>query len=557
MDFDDLDEQKTPDVLINKSNEERDVGYDTINASMGNLGGAGSKRPAPVFGIMLCPDDALHVVGGLTKLAELGQAQNQEQLVSRKANSHKVDYGVVCWMVSSDATRRGFDVLPKNGSSKFKLEIRLSNRRTTMMEVKVNRDTNGHYWLSIRANPTSLLNGYNAFAVAIPGRGKHAERRIIMRVVFQVLRAILRSVDAGFEWHADTKGRIKKLAFRICPAQVFTYMIARNMTPAQIIGYLRCVYSVPYSNGKHHRLLCDDLGIEVQSKAGPDGVETLLLIFRKGGRVTWSVNFYDKLAKAKSDAVVIDLNVGDESVLKFLASAVRVDVTIHEGGQREMQREAKIATLEDAVVTASNYCQAIKIMDAEEGRSGKRFVRWLLDHIFGDLMKLWVLLSYVPSKLEGATKLIEGYNSDAAAGFIEWCHLGFEFVSNDGFSKGEVRFEKFLTDHAERKVSRAVARKARQMLLKFGIDPDIPLRAYDAFYNLTFIWNLSDEDRHKLAEAQETGDDKTASRLRKRSRGNSVELANDITRTFKSMITSAHTPANTLGAADKEEEEED
>lgn len=553
MDFDDLDPAKLPGVLINSSNRKRDVGYDTISASIGKLAETGVKRAKPEFAMKLSPDDAKGVIEGSTELSIVSQGEAGEQFVPKTFQSNRIEYYLSCWIVSSDAQAGEPNILQPNGSVKFKLRIRFASGRTTEMELKVNRDRNGHYWLTIRANPTALLHGYNAFAVAIPGKGKHAERRMIMRVVFHVLRRFIRSVDKDFDWHPDTKVRINELAFRICPAQVFTYITTKDMNPAELIGFLRCVYSVPYSNKKHHRLLCDDLGIEMHSKVGPDGVETLLLIFRRGGRVAWSVNFYDKLAKATSDAERIDMEVGDESVLRFLRSAIRVDVTIHDGGQREMQCEADINTREEAVLTAANYCRAIKNMDDYRGHSRKRFVHWMLDHIFGDLMKFWDLLGYTPSRLEEAGKKLDEYRADAAAGFIEWYRRGFEFTNDDGLSNGDVSFVTFLTQYAEQTVSRSVARKTREKLLDLKIDPDIPLRAYDAFYNATFIWNLSDKDRHKLAIAQENGDEKTASRLRSRSRRNAIEVNEEIARSFTSMIKSAHTPANSLGIAAKKD----
>jgi hypothetical protein len=385
----------------------------------------------------------------------------------------------------------------------------------------------------------------------IPKTGKHLERRIMMRVLFGALRRIVRTADPTFEWHDDTKERIRKLAFRNCPAQVFTYLLTFPKTPAEFMSFLRCLLSVPYSDRKLFRLLCDDLGIEVQSRSGPDGVQTLLLIFRKGGRVSWSVCFYDKLAKAKNDAEVIDKDVGDDSVLKFLKHALRVDITIHEYGQREMQLEAGIASsLADATITAAQYCRAIRAMDSEEGQSGQRFVRWMLNHVFGDLMKFWVLLSYTPKKLTKAEKLLEDYNPKVYAGFIEWREKGFEFADPDDSSEGSVSFVQFIMKHAEQTVSHAVAKSARQKLLAIKLDPDVPIRAYDAFFAATFTWDLTDEDRHSLAVAYERDDHEAAAVIQKRGRQNSLEVRDEVTGALRKMIKTAHTPANTLSAPD-------
>ena len=181
-----------------------------------------------------------------------------------------------------------------------RLVIWHKNKRQTEMQVKLSRDTNGNYWLGVLANPTSRLNGYNAFAVALADTKWHAERRRFVRVPFIVLRRIVQSVDPRFKWHPDTARRIKDLGFRNCPAQVFTYLLTSPFTPQQIMGYMRCVYSTPYKvDGDNSILLCDDLDIEMHCKRGKDGVQTLLFIFRKSGRIVFSVNFYDKFAKAR------------------------------------------------------------------------------------------------------------------------------------------------------------------------------------------------------------------------------------------------------------------
>jgi hypothetical protein len=549
--FEDLNSNSF-NALIVASDTVRDIGYDTFNASMGKLSEKFNVTAKSKFSMKLCPADARSIAKALHKTAERCRARSEKHFVSHRISSHKISYKIDCIILAAPNAPTDFegdDFLGKGETFKFKLLVSHENSRMTEMQVKINRDRNGFYWLSVLANPTSLLNAYNAHAIALPDTNKHAERRLIMRTSFYFLARVVTSIDSAFAWHPDTAQRIKDLAFRNCPAQVFTYLITAPKTPAGLMGFFRAILSVPYSDRKLHWLLCDDLGIEVQSRRGPDGVQTLLLIFRKAGRIAWSVNFYDKLAKAADDAEMIHVKVGDKSVRDFLSRALRVDVTIHEAGQAEMHHEAKLSSRENASITCADYCRAIRVMDQGEGRSGKKFVRWMLDHIFGELMKLWSLLSYAPSRLKEVEKILEDYNDDAAAGFIEWYLNGFEYIDPDGDQKRSVSFMQFLEHHAERKVSRDIARRSREKLFAKNVDPDIRLRAYDAFFNQTFIWDLTDDDRHKLALANEAGDFEAAGKLQNRSRRNSVEVNKEITGALTKMIASAHTPANTLGAA--------
>lgn len=551
--FEDLDgNYVSRTALIMASDAKRDVGYDTFNAALGSLK-QGGRQPDQSYKMKLCPDDAYAITGGLFRVTELCRQQSATHFVQHNLHSLRIAYQIDATVAST--TGIDFDDLAstfsKGKSVKFPLDISHQNGRTTQMRVRVSCDGAGYYWLSAQGNPTTLLNAYNAFAVAMPHTGKHHERRIMMRVPFGVLRRIVRSVDQKFEWHPDTKERINKLRFRNCPAQVFTYLLTVPKSPAEFMSYLRCVFSVPYSNREGYRLLCDDLGIEVLSRRGPDGVQTLLFLFRKGGRIAWSVSFYDKLAKAQVDAEIVDKPVGDDSVHKFLRHALRVDITIHEEGQRQMQHEAKLSNLKDAEIIAANYCRAIKAMDSEEGLSGKRFVTWMLDHVFGELMSFWALLDYSPNKLRTAKKVLEDYNPKTLAGFIEWQNKGFEFLDPDGHSERSISFKQFLYSHAEKSVSRAIARRARQKLLGIKLDPDVPLRAYDAFFSTTFTWDLADEDRHALAQAYERGDHEAAAAIQKQGRANAVKVMGEIRHALHKMIKSAHTPANTLGRPEK------
>lgn len=543
-------------ALIRASDTNRDFGHDTANAALGRLSGDVATNSKSKQTLRLKAEDARAVVLAMEEMQREFTIKDKTRIVTHKTQENIIQYEIDCVRQSKapDKAELSYgEFMKKRETLKYKLKVTLENSRTTELHIAVTLNMNGFYWVSVRGNPTSLLNSYNAHAVAIPGLGIHSERRLMLRVLFAVLRRIVRSTHKGFDWHGETRQRIKDLSFRLCPAQVFTYILPGRKSPTQLLGFLRAVFSVPYSNRLLHRLLHDDLGFEMQARGTLEGVQSLLFLFRKGGRIAWSVCLYDKLAKAANDAEMLNIDVGDESVGKFLSQALRVDVTVHEGGQREMQWEACINTREDALITAANYCRAISIMDKREGRSGKRFVHWLLDFVFGDLMKLWTLLAYVPSKLNEGRKLIEAYNADAAACFDEWREKGFEDFSGEGKARRRASFETFLINHAKRKVTRAIARKAHEILLSLKLDPDIPLRAYDAFYETTYAWDLPDQDRHRLAQAREAGDDKTVLAIQKLSRRNSVEINDEIRRSFVKMIKSAHTPANTLGGAEPAE----
>lgn len=537
--------------LVIAADTKRDFGQDTANAAIGRLPGGDTNNGKSKHKLRLNREDARAVVLCCEEMHHESTQRQKTRLVTHRTREHKIDFLVDCMRLSKSSKKRDMraaEFMERGETLHYRLVVTAENSRQTELNITVTLDRNGFLWLSVRGNPTSLLNAYNAHAVAISGVGRHAERRIMMRVLFAVVRRIVRSSNKNFEWQPETRQRIKDLAFRLCPAQIFTYVVHETKTPQQLLGFLRAVYSVPYCNRDIHRLLHDDLGFEMQARGTPEGVQTLLFIFRKGGRISWSVAYYDKMAKASRDAEIIKLEVGDDTVTKFLSRAVRVDITIHDEGQREMQYEADISSRENAVITADNYCRAITIMDKGEGKTGKRFVNWLLDHVFGELLKLWTLLSYVPSKVDEAQRALEAYNINAAKAFAEWCRKGFEHLYEDRKVRRRASFEQFLINHAAHRVTRAIARGAHAKLLEIKLDPDIPLRAYDAFYETTFAWDLSDDDRHKLAEAREACDDETVLRIQKRGRRNAVEVNNEIRRSFVKMIKAAHTPANTLGA---------
>jgi hypothetical protein len=544
-------------VLISRSDTKRDVGFDTLHATIGRLPPLGMEPgPTRTFKLELRPEDANSVRAALSKLATRFQKNQRAEPICHTSRGNRIRFQIETRVVAAPQTAPdGSDRDHLKRGERFKVELVIvhANARQTNFYVSLIRDSNGCYWLNVQANPTALLKGYNAFAVALPKVGRRAERRIMMRVPFAVLRQIVRSVEPEFEWQNDTKRRLKELAFRICPVQVFTYLVTHPRTPAQLMGFLRCVYSVPYSSGDVDRLLCDDLSFQLMSVRGSDSLQTLLFEFRTGGRTASSVNFYDKLAKAKVDAAVIDAKVGGSKDLKFLRGAVRVDITLHDAALRDMSREANLSTREDASVTAAEYCRAIAEMDARCGKSGKRFVQWLLDYIIEDRLKLWAMLNYKPSRLDRAQSMLSGYNADAAAGFASWRNAGFEHFERSSRSRRTTSFVRFLEFHATPTLSRDVARRTREKLLAVKLDPDIPLRAYDAFFERTFAWDLPDNRRHELAVALEARDFAAVGQVLHVGRRNSVGRIRAITTALSEMIGSAHTPASTLGVSDEED----
>ena len=540
-------------ALITASDTVRDIGIDTLNASLGKLSGEEKSPKHGKFKLRMDAADCGAIIRALLKLADDQHRHNSPHLVTHRTREHEVKYEIETTILTLplfDGRVIAEAPLKSGETVKIRLRVIHANSRYTDMTVKLTRDRHGHFWVGVLANPTALLSGYNAYAVAFPDTGRHAERRRFQRVPFAVLRRIVRSVVKTFDWHEATKQRIRDLAFRNSPAQLFTYLPTAPRTPADIMSYLRCAYSTPYRSDNGFCLLSDDLGIEVHARKDPSGLQTLLFVFRKDGTVTWSVSFYDKLAKANRYAATINVKVGDADAIRFLRSALRVDITIHEGGQREMFHEATGKDRKDCAVTSAQYCESIKRMDQGLGQSKKKFVRWMLDYIFDDLLKFWSLLHYTPKRLEIARKKLAEYNADAAMGFAEWRDKGFMSATTDKGKRRPLSFVQFMQKGAKAEVTREVARRTRQKLLEMKLDPDLPLRAYNAFFNQTFIWDLTDKERHELAVAFEQRDVETAQALQQRSRSTSLDVAHEVIAAFGIMIESAHVPATTLAAAD-------
>ena len=87
-------------------------------------------------------------------------------------------------------------------------------------------------------------------------------------------------------------------------------------------------------------------------------------------------------------------------------------------------------------------------------------------------------------------------------------------------------------------------------MLNAGINPDIPKRAYEAFYAKTYSWDMTDIERAEYCEALESRDAGAIQKLHGISRRNSMEIAADICLAFQGMVESAHVPASALMSRD-------
>ena len=264
-----------------------------------------------------------------------------------------------------------------------------------------------------------------------------------------------------------------------------------------------------------------------------------------------SINLYDKLEKAKIDAAVVGRPVGDEAVRDFLSRNIRVDITMHDAALRDLAKEAGLGKKTAISPTAAMFNEAVRKLNLGKGKSGKRFVQWLLQYAFDERLSFLRLLAYRPSLIGKARSMLADYNPDAATMFDEWTRLGFALRRKvEGAGWKSVSFEQFAEYHAECRLKRQPARTTRTKLLKIGLDPDIPLAAYDVLFEQSYHWNLSGQQRHKLAVARENGDDTTIARLTQRSRGNSEAVIAQVANLMAGMIEGAHVPAITV-APDK------
>ena len=453
----------------------------------------------------------------------------------------------------------------------FEIDILCETTHHTRMIVRLQQDRNGSCWLNIRANPSSLINGYNAFAVAIEGVSARDELGRVLRLPFRVFAMLLREMNPVFRWEKETAKRIKKLLFKACPVQVFTYMDPTPFSSAQLLGFLRIVLSCPLGDGQGgsategrpgsaYGLLGDLLGIQIDARlVGGLTVQTLLLRIHRGGEQAVSANFYDKHAEATNEAAARNVIPGEAETRRFLSQNLRVDVTMHAPALRELQAEAGIARRGSAVLTAARFRRAIRVLDRGKGKSGKPFEQWLLNYIFDECLPLLRLLNYRPSLLdEVRAKLAMGKNGAEMRSpdglrssmlFDEWLARGFEF-ERDG---RRLSFEQFAQHFANNRVSRQGARTIRNKAWAWGLDLDLPLVACNAIFNIRHVIDLDRADQHALAVAFEQCDSEALLRLTQISKANSGRTIADLSGALSTMIASAYVPAVLIGGPKDDE----
>ena len=526
-------------TLIATADAIRAFGIDTTQTALGRLPSSVDDTESEGQGLQLGKPE-FHRVARLMQEAEKSSAARKPFRLSARINGSKIAHAVSVKCIRDD----GQDADDLNATREYQTDIKSANGHCTSMFVRLQCDQNGAYWLNNRANPSSLLNGYNAFGVALGGYEPAEERARLLRTPFNLLRRLLREVDPKFGWERETSRRIKNLLFKACPIQVFTYMDTAPIAPDQWLGFLRVVLGCPLGNGEgHYCLLTDLLGIEVDAKLAGGPVQSLLIKFRTNGRIVLSVNLYDKNAAATGEAAMTGAQVGDAKTREFLRQHVRVDVTLHDGALRDLIGEAKLGNKDKAVLTAAAFNEAVGVLDAGKGKSGRRFVSWLLYYIFDQRLSLLRLLNYRPSLVDKTRTVLAGYNPVAVKVFDEWREHGFRFQPG---GHGTVSFDQFAMNWARSPVDRPIARTMRRKARETGLDLDIPLAAYDALFTMRHYFDLVAKDRAALAVALEVEDRKAIARLMDRSRGNSTVTMRKIGQMFVKMIEGAHVPAATL-----------
>ena len=351
--------------LIQKPTTRRSFGFDTTQYAIGRLPrsydeneGRGERSgPTNELGLRLSGTEYTTISKNLIRACEKCDAAGQPFVLSSKVNGSRIRYKIEAKRIASSrvakeqnvgASRRGGRAgvvhADLDDVNEFLFTVTCPTGRFTPMHVRTQVDRNGNYWLNVRANPSALINGYNAYAVRLGKLASGEERALVMQVPFMVLRSMLREIDPQFDWEPGTRDRIKKLHFKLCPVQVFTYLGTGGFTTGQFLGFLRAVLSSPYGDGeKNYGVLADFLGISMDAELGDAGeVQSLLLKFKNDGRIELSVNLYDKLAKAKADAAPLQRSVGEEAVREFLADHIRADITMHDAALGDLASEAKL-----------------------------------------------------------------------------------------------------------------------------------------------------------------------------------------------------------------------
>ena len=525
--------------LIPHTKITRSFGFDTTQTAIGRLPSEDAVKESSGE-LRLSPTEFRTIMKLMIKAVAASAAK--PLLVLLPVNNTSVAHEVTISCKRDDADHAA----DLTATREFDAPVRCkSTGHGTRMIVRLQKDTNNAYWLNVRANPTNLINGYNALGVALDGVDRVEERRVILRVPFGMLRAILRDVDPDFEWEKGTRGRIKRLQFKACPVQVFTYGATAPFRPHQFLGFLRALLACPMGDGfGHYCLVSDLLGIEVDSKIVGGAVQSLLLRIRQGGRISWSVNLYDKEAAATADAALLRLQVGSDRTRAFLRDRVRLDVTLHDGALRDLMVAAKLGRKRSVPLTAAHFSRAINRLNRHRGKNGLKFVPWMLHQIFGVLLPLTKLCNYRPSLVNEVRAAVARNGEAAVRAFDLWRENQFRFLE-DGHN---ISFVQFAMDPEHGQLTRQTARTIQKTAAKVCLDLDVPLMVYDALYIMRHYFDLGEDDRRALAVALEAKDGAASRKLMALSKASSAATGTRLAKMLAVMIEGASVPAIELAA---------
>jgi hypothetical protein len=433
----------------------------------------------------------------------------------------------------------------------FKITFRAPSARETAMIIVLRVDNNSTPWLNVRANPTSLLAGHNAYAVALVDATPRDELAALMRVPLNALEVVLRSVEPKFSWYPVTRQRIEALQFRVGPVQLFTYLPVPNDDRGRFLGFVRAVLSCPFGNGKgRFQVLADCIDVRVDTRfSRDDDVQTLLLVCQEDKRAALSINLYEKDAKLAAEAGTLSeaASAGMAAIADDLKNALRLDLTLHEPALRDLMVEAKLGKRATVPLTAANFVKAVRRLDRGKGRTKKACLAWLLDYTFDKRLPLLRMLNFKPSMVDAASRALATYNAHAKEVFQEWWSLSTNDRRSKALSGGRrLTFEQFAQRHPTHKLSREQARMARRKLLAIGIDPDLAGDAYTVPYAQSYVWGLDCTERMGLCQALEARDNKAIGKLMRMSRSRSNSSITLISKCVRRMLAQAQTPASII-----------
>ena len=158
--------------LIYPSTARRSFGFDTTQYAIGKLPVPQDEREAGhEFGLQLSRNEYTRIGKNLILACDQYAKDNRPYILSSRVNGSRIRYAITAKRVSpsrlADATPRGgADVRELDDVIEFELMVKCSNGRDTYVQIRLQRDRNQNYWLNVRANPSALINGYNAYAVA-------------------------------------------------------------------------------------------------------------------------------------------------------------------------------------------------------------------------------------------------------------------------------------------------------------------------------------------------------------------------------------------------------